>query len=295
MIQRASSVGELASRLLSRGRPGVVTRVFERSAYVKTGGDFFLLLWGKTRSPMTINLAGKRDGSGSLKVGEKCELGRSGVQAAGICIAAKVARIYHSSLLVNHKVALLKDEDLLKGAAVLKSLYDSSPHGPTLITDPAFRDFGNDVLVPYAEGKPGRAPAFGDFVGLVGRGGGFTPAGDDFVAGYTATFNYIGRSMGLRPITVPRSDAAERTVPESAAIMLYSSWGYVDEGLERLILDSTSGRQARYLDDLMSMASRGHTSGLDMSTGVLLAEACISDITRGGKAVQMCLRALWAD
>lgn len=293
MTQRASSVGELALRLLTRGRRGTVTRVFERSAYVKTGTDFLLLLWGETRSPMTVNFAGGSDGSRGLEPGEGCELSRSGLTARTVKVVVGGAKVYRSSLLTRSATVLPDDEILLKGAAALKALYDASPHAPILPADRSFREFVNDILIPFPEG--GGVPTVYDFLGLVGRGGGFTPAGDDFTAGFTAAFNFLHRSKGTKGIAIPKAIVASKTVPESAAILVYSSQGYVDEGLEKMIVDSVSGNRSRYLHDVMTIASRGHTSGMDMSLGVLLAEASISDAASRSGVLKKCLHLLWAE
>ncbi len=265
-----------------------MTRVFSRSAYLRADPDFLLLLWSDGRSPMTINVVGEADGSKGLEAGEECELSRSGIRARSVEVTVEGARPYRSLLRRRGAVAFPGPGDLAKGVALLRSLYDASPRGPSLVSDLLFRRFAEGRLVQAAGGA--RRLGFGDFLGLVGRGGGFTPAGDDFVAGFTSAFNYISRSKGLGQIVISRALVSSRTVPESAAIMVYSSKGYVDEGMERLILDSLGGRA--FSDDLMALASRGHTSGLDMSLGVLLAEAVGSGAEDGGRALRKCLAAL---
>lgn len=266
-----------------------MTRVFRRSAYVRAGSDFFILLWSGGPSPMTVNVVGEKDGSTGLRAGEECELAPSGVVARDLEVNLEGARAYHSSLRKGGVVSFPRTSDLVKGVAMVRSFYDASPHGPSLISDQAFRGFVDGSLAPAARGS--RRLKFGDFVGLVGRGGGFTPAGDDFTAGFTSVFNYVARGEGLTQIVIPKRLASSKTVPESAAIMVYSSRGYVDEGLERLVLDSLGGGE--FLGDLATLASRGHTSGIDMSLGALLAEATEAGRTDGGQTLTRCLAALW--
>ena len=268
-----------------------MTRVFTRSAYVRAGSDFFLLLWGGGRSPMAINVIGERDGSAELKAGEGCELSPDGIRGRQAEVTVVGALAYRSSLRRRGAVSLPGPDGLAKGVATVRALYDSSPHGPLLVSDPAFRSFVRGRLVPAARGIRRLEPD--DFLGLVGRGGGFTPAGDDFRAGFTSAFNYVALSRRARRIVIPKRLASPRTVPESAAIMVYSSRGYVDEGMERLILGSLGGRE--FTGDLMTLAARGHTSGLDMSLGVLLAEAAASGTEDRGRALRACLQALWPD
>ena len=290
MIQRASSVGELAQRSLLRGGRGTVTRVFRTSAYVRTGSDFLLLLWSNGRSPMTINVIGERERSGGPKADEECELSPYGVRAGGMEVNVEGAGIYRSALQSRGAVSLPGPRELVKGVSMLRSLYDVSPHGPSLISDPLFRGFAEGRLVQAARGSI--ELKFDDFLGLVGRGGGFTPAGDDFTAGFTSVFNYIARIRGSNQISIQMKRASSRTIPESAAAMVYSSRGHVDEGVERLILDSLGRRE--FSGDLTSLASRGHTSGMDMSLGVLLAEAVEFGREDRGQALRGCLESLWS-
>lgn len=261
-----------------------MTRTFEHSAYVRAGPDFFLLLWGNGRSPMTVNVIGVKE-SGGMKVGEECELSSRRVRTGSLEVTVEGARPYRTLLRTRGTLGRPGAGDLVKGVALLKSLYDASPHGPSLVSDPEFRRFASSRLVPAARGS--KKLEFDDFLGLVGRGGGFTPAGDDFTAGFTSAFNYIARSRGSSQVVVPRKVASSRTIPESAAVMVYSSRGYVDEEMERLILDSLEGRA--FSGHLMTLAPRGHTSGMDMSLGVLLAEAVETGREDGGRALAECL------
>ena len=290
MNQEASSVGELAARILSSGRRGTVTRVFQRSAYVRSGEDFLLLLWGDLRSPMTVNVEGNAATDGIL-AGERCKLSRNGIILDSGSIDTKGADLFRSTLLERRKVILPERRALRKGVAVLRSLYDASPSGPTLNKDGELKIFAENTLLPLAsEGAEPRSPA--NYMPLVGRGGGFTPAGDDFLGGFFATFNFIARFRKSRQIRIPRALLRGRTVPESANVLFHSARGYVDEGMERLILRSLDGGRG-FSDQLIEVVHRGHTSGLDMSLGVLLCEAALADADGHGEVLQDCLDILW--
>jgi len=200
--------------------------------------------------------------------------------------------VHRSSLLAARMATLPTSSELVKGVTILKSLYDVAPQGPVLPGDASFAAFVEKTLLPFAGGRDDVVFRFQNYLGLVGRGGGFTPAGDDFVAGFVGTFNFLSRCNNSRAIVVPKESVLSRTVQESGAIIVYSSRGYVDEGLERLILASTSAYGTGFSDELLSVASRGHTSGVDMSLGVLLCEAAAADRTDHGNALRLCLRAL---
>jgi len=291
MNQKASSVGDLAAGLLSSGRSGTVTRVFQRSAYVRSGEDFLLLLWGGLRSPMTINVEGS-SAARSIRAEQRCQLSRDGVVLDSGRIDVGGADVFRSALLARRESELPGRESLRKGVALLRSLYDVSPSGPKLIKDSALRAFAESTLIPLASGEGAGAYKLASYLPLVGRGGGFTPAGDDFLGGFVATFNFVARCRRLKQIRIPRALLRGRTVPESANVLFYSARGYVDEGMERLVLRSL-GEGPGFSDELIEVARRGHTSGMDMSLGVLLCEAALADADSRGRALEGCLDILW--
>jgi len=291
MNQKASSVGSLAAGLLSKGKPGRVTRVFQRSAYVKSGEDFILLLWGGLRSPMTINIEGST-ATGGIRAGERCRLSANGVALDSGRIDVEGAEIFRSALIDGAEVTLPARAALRRGVAMLRSLYDVSPSGPTLNKDVALRTFAKTTLIPLASGKSSGMYSPSSYLPLVGRGGGFTPAGDDFLGGLLATFNFVARCRKSREIRIPRALLRGRTVPESANVLFHSARGHVDEGMGRLVLRSLDGSPG-FSDELVEVAHRGHTSGIDMSLGVVLCEAALAQQERGERVLKDCLDVLW--
>lgn len=291
MIQRACGVGELAARFIARHGRGEVTRVFQRSAYIRTGGDYFLLHWGDLRSPMAVNMAYVDGGEPLLEPGEECSLGGRRVGFESWTVDASEAEVHRSSLTRRRRIALPEERDAVKGMAMLKSLYDAYPSGPSLPSDEALKSFALETLVPFAEGRGAGVYEPMRYLPMIGRGGGFTPAGDDFVGGFLATFNCFSRCTRARQVPISLGLLAGRTVPESAALLSYASKGYVDEHLERLILGVLGGRA--FFDDLLEVAHGGHTSGIDASLGVVLAGAALSDRSEGADSLRECLRVMW--
>ena len=292
MSLRASSIGDLAAKIISNGGTGEVTRVFHRSIYVRSGVDFVLLLWGRLRSPITINVEGNNSFGWRMRVGERCVLDEKYIGLDAERIDLRGAEVFRCALLDSREITLPSGPALAKGVAMLRSLYDVSPSGPTLAADLALRSFVREILIPLSFGRTGAAYQAGRYLHLIGRGGGFTPSGDDFIGGFVATFNYVARCRRIRQVLFPRAFFRGLTVPESAMILSYSAKGRVDEDMESLVLATTSG-SARYYDELMTVARRGHTSGIDMSLGVLLCEAALAQAKGERAALQKCLDALW--
>ncbi len=238
---------------------------------------------------MTINL--RREGrlGGMYRVGEALRLGRGGLDSGEVAVSVASAAVHRGSLREKRDYVLPNSRDLAKGVAMLRSLYDVSASGPVLVTDTELGSFINRNLVPYAKGMEGGILEARSYMGLIGRGIGFTPGGDDFVAGFTATFNFVARNRGTKQVAMPRRLVLSKTVPESGAMVAYSSRGYVDEGMEGLILASLARTQTGFLDELLSLASRGHTSGVDMALGVLMCEAALAERERKDGTFGSCI------
>ena len=292
MNQRASHIGDLAVKILAEGSEGKVTRVFQRSAYVRSGDDFVLLLWGGLRSPMTINIEQDPGKDRAFAVGERCALSRKGIRSGPKFIDVKGAAVHRSALLRGRRVSLPPASELAKGVAMLRSLYGVSKSSPLLPSDSALVTFAKRTLSPLSSGSFDAVYDPDSYLPLIGRGGGFTPAGDDFVGGFVAAFNYLARCRRSKMISLPKDMLFSRTIPESAAILSYALRGYVDEGLEILVIRTLAGDKG-FSDELLGVARRGHTSGIDMSLGVILGETAMSDAENRGGALRRCLGVLW--
>ncbi len=291
MNQKASSIGNLAADILAKGGSGEVARVFQRSIYIRVRQDFILLLWGGLRSPMTINLEGKSVADRRIKVEDLAFLDRDVIRLRELEIDLRGAEVFRSALLGVREVTLPRGSVLAKGVAMLRAFYDVSPAGPTLASDPALKTFVRETLVPFAHGSSGALFSPTSYLPLIGRGGGFTPAGDDLIGGIVSTYNYVARCRRTRQVLIPRALIRSKTVPESAIILTHSARGNVDEGMEQLILASTGG--VRFYDELVAVARRGHTSGIDASLGVMLCEAALAQIGGESGALEKCLDAFW--
>jgi len=292
MNQRADHVGELALRVLSRGGRARVTRVFPGAAYARSRDDFILLLWGTLKSPMTINVHGTRGARDSLRVHEGLVLSEGELESSAGKITVGGAAVHRGSLRAKRAVELPTAKGLAKCMSMLRSMYDVSPSGPLLVDDPSFRTFLKRHLVPYSMGEESGPLSWESFEGLIGRGGGFTPAGDDFVSGFTAVLNFVARVRGTRELAMPKRLLLRRTVPESGAMVACSAMGYVDEDVERLILASLGAGGGAFNDELLAVAPRGHTSGADTALGVLLCDAALAERERRDGTMELCLAAL---
>ena len=289
---RATSVGELVRSLGESGARGSVGRLFRSSAYLESKEGLVLLLRGELRSPMTVNLPPGPEFTRSLSAQQQFRLGRDRLVIGELEILLGSAKTFTSSLMKGQPAEPISGTELVKGAVALKLLYSASESALGLVRGEGFRTFADSVLRPLARGEENQLYRLDSYAGLIGGGTGFTPAGDDLVGGFTAAFNHYASVTGREPISLPLSELRKRTVRESATLVDYAQRGYVDEGMERLILSGLGGRPAQFRASLAELASRGHTSGLDMSLGVLLLVASVNDLIGREKALESSLRAI---
>lgn len=288
MILDANSVGELVDRLAARGEKGRVRRVFRSSAYLESRGGLVLLLRGALKSPMTVNVLDGHSFFDELAVDERFEARDGQLRVGDTRIRLSHAERFRSELRRKQKLKMISGTEITRGATALKLLYSTSDAALTFVGGEVFSSFADRVLRPLAAGEYAQARRLPNYSGLLGSGTGFTPAGDDVVAGFTAAFNFYARGTGKRPILLPAEELRRRTVLESAWLVDYAQRGYVDDGLQGLILAGFRGEQLGFREKLHNLASRGHTSGLDMSLGVLMLLACVSE----GHALESFLQAL---
>lgn len=286
MIQEATFVGELVRALADRGTQGRVSRAFHSSAYIKVKDGVVLLLRGGLRSPMTVNIGGRGDLRKVVAVGDRFEINGQSLSSRRLLVGLGHARTHRSRLAGSEAADPMTETDIVKAATALRQLYSVSNAGLSLVEGKALEKFVSNVLLPFTGGDPRGVYAAGNYRELLGSGTGFTPAGDDLIAGFVASFNLVAKAIGADKITLPVGDLAVKTVPESAAIMDYAQRGYVDEGLESLILAAFRNEPEEFRGHIFDLAKRGHTSGLDMSLGVLLAVASVGDHERGGHALE---------
>lgn len=287
MILRATDVGEFAASILAHPNQGVVKRVFRSSAYLELSGELIILLRGGPKSPISVNLEGPSELSGQLSAGERFRSDKSQLVLQNAKVDIGGAKVYRSSLGDGKSSSPVNASELTKASAMLRLLYQVAEPGLEFIADEYFLDFARRVLRPAGRGSWERVRSFENYLPLIGTGGGFTPSGDDLVGGFAAAFNHAARINGTGELLIPREELLKGTVSESAALVDYAQRGYVDEEVEGLIL-AAFGDKPGFLNSLLGVASRGHTSGIDLSLGVLLSAALLS----GGIAIDQCLDAL---
>jgi hypothetical protein len=240
---------------------------------------------------MAINVATTEDFVDIVTADERCLFAGGEVLFEKVRVQTEGGRLYSGRLGRGAPVSPVPASSLVRGTAALKLLYGVSDQPLAILSSESFNRFVESVLAPAASGEMAGVYAPENYMPLIGAGGGFTPAGDDVVGGFAAAFNHAARVGGLREVVLPREELERRTVPESAALLEYAQRCLVDEEVENLILSAFGGKPGTFVQDLLRVAKRGHTSGLDTSVGVILAAAVTREMQAGDGTLKRCLAA----
>jgi hypothetical protein len=134
------------------------------------------------------------------------------------------------------------------------------------------------AAVAAAQGLAGRSPQAA--ISLLGRGPGFTPAGDDIVAGALAA---LSLSHTLDPVTrnTVLDAAADRTTALSAALLHCAAAGETVPAAGRLLTATVAATDADLATRAAELYAVGATSGLALALGMAAALAAVGPVNRG--------------
>ena len=113
---------------------------------------------------------------------------------------------------------------------------------------------------------------------IVGLGAGFTPSGDDVLGGFLLAYNSFVKAIGREPVLLESRLLEERTSWISAKLLDYMQHLIVDEQLDHVLGSVFNGNEGDLVMTLETLLPRGHTSGIDITVGAILALSLIRDI-----------------
>ncbi len=283
----ATSVGGFAKHLLIGASEIQVREVFASTLYLSVRNQMIVITSRGGRSPFSIDVP---DGTKFSKVSPGDMVSGNGTSIDIGDVSVNLARSpsyrpggFPASRELGLGLESVKNE-LLRALFMAKLLYQASASELVLTDTQQFRGFVHTVLAPIAEGKTANLYDLEKFEAIIGFGSGFTPSGDDFVAGVLYLVNEATKELGIRPVRLTSGFLKTRTGWVSSMFLRYSQRGLVDESLHSLLGALWSGDGFALEDLVLTLGSRGHTSGLDTSVGVLLTAAAIGDfLDRGGQ------------
>jgi hypothetical protein len=285
---RAKSVGSLALRALSRAGStvaGTVVNTFANSFYVRTGKDELLFFTNlPIRSPITVNLDGRYAKSDLEKL--VTPLQSLTVEGKQILIGTDTTITLDAALLYDDTTEQSSELNLdfsmisksLRIVSVILKIIDTSQSvlDPHAIAHNSVVEFASDAVKSLL--RPGGEERFRQVaLRIVGLGSGFTPSGDDTLGGFLAVYNSFANAIGRAPILLDLHAIEERTSWISAKLLDHMQHLILDEQV-RGLTDSVTDEDELVLA-FESLLPRGHTSGIDISVGAILALDLIHDIS----------------
>lgn len=281
---QAEYVGSLASQELlaaDHGNIGRVTNTFANSFYVRTwNGELLFISNRSTKSPITINLKSELRLDSVTKPLDLLTVRADEIQTpAGTTINLNRASQYKPQQGVRSQVsnkfskigrAIEVASFILRIIGTHRSPLDSLAYERVA----AFVQKGVFSLRDTGVDMDFRNQA----QSILGLGYGFTPSGDDILAGFLATYNSFAPAIGRPEVMLDFSILASRTSWVSSKLLQYTQRLILDQQFEQLIQAAAEANFDEFLLEFETLLSRGHTSGIDTAIGVVLGLGVAYDI-----------------
>lgn len=285
VILPAKYIGSLALKALSTGDStlaGQVLNTFSNSFYLRTGSDELIFVTNRSlRSPITINLDATCNFEQLVKPmellhvqGKELHLGTDSV------IDLSAASLYRDRVEAASEPGpeFRKIDKSVRLVTFVLAIIDTrqSVLDPHAIAHQSLVGFVSDAVMPLRH--PGGERRLREAaLKITGSGSGFTPSGDDMLGGFLATYNSFARAIGRAPVLLEFRLMEEKTSWISAKLLDYMQRLILDEQLQRLI-NSADKNEDDLVTALETLLPRGHTSGIDIVVGVILALSLMHDV-----------------
>ena len=243
-------------------------------------GGIIFFTCNSTRSPITVNLASNYSNIHPL---QQLTSKAGHIDCGDVLIHIKDAKIFHQQAINPHQLNPLSQlSRMLEIGSFILEIIDTSKSvlDENTLTHERIANFiQSTVLLLRIKSAHDefyeRAPA------LIGLGSGFTPSGDDFLGGFLATYNTFAISLKRPPIVLSFDSLENKTNWISAKLLDCMQLLILDEEVTGLIRSVTCADENQFIFSLESLASRGHTSGIDIITGMIIGLSIIFDAKYG--------------
>jgi hypothetical protein len=297
---RVKCIGSLALKALSTqdsAVDGQVVNTFPNSFYVRTGkGELVFFTNRQLRSPITVNLDAASDLERSVRPLEHLSARGKEVRiGADVVVELSTASVYQDRIepAGEPSSGFTRVGTSLRIASFVLGIIDTSQSvlDPHALSHSRIVEFVSDGVMPLrCSGTEGR---FRDAaLKIVGLGSGFTPSGDDTLGGFLATYNSSAPAIERAAILLDSGLLEERTSWISAKLLDYMQRLILDEQLHSLIESATYGDQDALVGALETLFPRGHTSGIDIAVGTILALSLVRDVALKKEETEIIARTL---
>jgi hypothetical protein len=283
---RANCIGSLAAKALSSGGSGItghVVNTFSNSFYLRTlNGELVFVANRSLQSPITVNLDSILNLEQVAKPLEPVYVREKEIRIGGEAFIDLSGALSYEA--PSNPSSRLHSEFLEIGKALcivafLLGIIDTSqsvldPHG---LAHEGMVDFVSDGVIPLRRSNT-EARLREAALKIVGLGSGFTPSGDDALGGFLATYNSLAESIGRAPILFDFPLLQGKTNWISAKLLDYMQRLILDDQMHHMVGSATRGDGDDIVLASETLLPRGHTSGIDISAGAILALSLIRDI-----------------
>ncbi len=279
----ANQIGSLAAQALNldeESSVGQVIATFPNSFYVKTREDQLLFITNRSlRSPITVNVAYSGSFTDIVKPLELVDLHDGRLCTSNLSIE------FTNTPAEEEKVRSDSDpyySKLTAASMLLSTILNIIENGGSvldqnqLMVHDSIGDFVKHGILPLRNKEiPSEFAAAASKI--IGLGPGFTPSGDDFLLGFLVIYNSLSPAIARTPIYLEFEQLVGRTNWISAKLVDYAQHLQVDDQLLHVI-QSMSDQYGDTVTALEALIPRGHTSGIDISTGGVLGLSVVCDI-----------------
>ena len=291
-------IGDLHSWLLHEGSGtvGKTLNAFDTTINIRTDKDELLVITlGKLRSPVNLNVTPGNANMGFKQiVGEdaKARIQNENIgkkPRAALFVGDAIIMVSehdkfrnHFSCLDPHAIQIFANSSYRIFSA-LESQAQANRFGcllnPDMTTRGLFAGFMDQLISDNAildQHEFDNRISKG-LQQLCGKGPGFTPAGDDFIAGYLAMSNWLSDAMELGDAVIPGNDFSVLTTWTSFKLIEYGARNLLDDQAQNMINCVAHNNLDAYIRAVGLISKRGHTSGLDFATGTTIALFAAAD------------------
>jgi len=276
---------------------GEVVNTFSNSFYLKTAnGELVFVTNRPLRSPITINLDSTLNLEHVAKPLEPVYVREKEILIGGeafIDLSRALSYQAPSNSADELHLEFAEIERGLRAVAFLLGIIDTTqsvldPHG---FAHEGMVDFVSGGVIPLRRSST-EARSREAALKIVGLGSGFTPSGDDALGGFLAAYNSFAKTIGRAPILFDFPLLQGKTSWISAKLLDYMQRLILDEQMRQMIDSTTRGDEDGLVLALETLLPRGHTSGIDISAGAVLALSLIRDIAFEKEETEIIVSAL---
>lgn len=280
---RASCIGQLAAHAFTADAPGAtgdIVAAFPNSFYIKTSRRELIFVTNRQlKSPITINLESETNLGQTPKPLETVSLNEHEIRVGPSTSIdlTRATKSNESPVPKDHQLTMTR-KFLYLGSLILMIIDNRlSVLDPKGLAHAGVSEFVSKGLIPFRQSEDARL--FCDAAGkIVGLGGGFTPSGDDLLGGFCATYNSFAHAIGRQILLLDFDFVESRTSWVSAKLFDYLQRRLLDDQIRELIDSTARGNTDGSIAALEALLPRGHTSGIDILVGVILALCLAYDI-----------------